>query len=100
MRAGIAVRVHDSCAEDLRLELDSRPCLNARSLFTQQLMWQHWEDKGGEERNRPPYRACRRLRTSVLANRHSLTYECIGDYLYFCMRTLIQTNYAKNKCIN
>ena len=62
------------------------PSLNARSLFTQQQMgtrWQHWEEKGGDERNWPPYLTCLRLRISVLFNKHSPTYESIRDYLYF-----------------
>ena len=66
-------------------ESDSTPWPNARSLFTQQQMgtwWQHWGDKGGEERNWPPYLTCRWLRISVLSNRHSPTYESIWDYLY------------------
>ena len=59
--------------------------LNSRSLFTQQQMgtqWQHWGDKGGEERNWPSYLTCRWLSISVLSNWHSLTYESIRDYLF------------------
>ena len=53
-RGGIAVTAHVLCAEGLWFESDSRPRLNARSLFTQQRMgtcWQHWGDRGGEERS-------------------------------------------------
>ena len=82
------VKAHASHAEGLRLEPYSMPWLNARSLFTQQQMgtqWEHWEDKGGEERNWPPYLTCRWLRISVLSNRHSPTYESIRDlYAYVC----------------
>ena len=39
-------------------------------------------DKGGEEKNWPPYLTCRWLRISVLCNRQSPTYESIRDYLY------------------
>ena len=49
--------------------------------------WQHWGDKGGEERNWPPYLTCRWLRISVLSNRYSPTYESIRDYLYFTLST-------------
>ena len=35
-RGGIAVTAHVCCAEGLWFESDSRPRLNARSLFTQQ----------------------------------------------------------------
>ena len=61
---GIVVRAHASRAEGLRFEPDSMPWLNARSLFTQQRMgtwWQHWGDKGGDERKCPPYLTCRWL---------------------------------------
>ena len=44
--------------------------------------WQHWGDKGGEERNWPPYLTCRWLRMSVHSNRHSPTYEIIRNYRY------------------
>ena len=67
------VRAHASCAEGLRFEPDSMPWLSARSLFTQQQMgtqWEHWGDKGGEERNWPPYLKCRWPGISVLSNRH------------------------------
>ena len=46
------VRVHASRAEVLRLESDSMPQPNARSLFTQQQMgswWQHWEIKAARK---------------------------------------------------
>ena len=74
MGAGsIVVRAHASCAEGLRFELDTMPLLNARSLPTQQSMgawWEHWGDKGGEERNWPPYLECRWFRISVLSKRY------------------------------
>ena len=85
------VRAHASHAEDQRFEPNSMPLLNARSLFTQQQMstqWEHWGDKGGEERNWPPYLTCRWLRISVLSNRHSPTYRSIRDYLYFSMHKM------------
>jgi len=56
------------------------------SLLIQQRMgtwWQHWGDKGGEERNWPPYLVCQWLRISVLFHRHSPTYKSILDY--FCL---------------
>ena len=90
-RGGIVVRTHASRAEGLRLEPDSMPWLNARSLFTQQQMgtwWQHWRDKGSEERNWPPYQTSRWLRISFLSNRHSPTYESIWrdlSLLYWMM---------------
>ena len=61
-RGSIVIRAHASHAESLQFEPDSMPLLNARSLFTQQQMgtqWEHWGDKGGEERNWPPYLTCR-----------------------------------------
>ena len=82
---GIVVRAHASHVEGLRFESDSMPCLDARSLFIQQQMgtwWQHWGDKGGEERNWPPYLTYRWLRISVLSNRHSPTYESIREHFY------------------
>ena len=85
-RGSIVVRMHASHAESLRLEPESMLRLNARSLLTQQRMgtwWRHWGDKGGEERNLPPYLTCRWLSISLLSNRHSPTYESILDYLYF-----------------
>ena len=51
---GIVVRAHASRAKSLQSESDLMAWLNARSLFTQQQMgtlWQHWGDKGGEEKN-------------------------------------------------
>ena len=89
-RGGIVVRAHASHADGLRFEHDSM-FLNARSLFTRQQMgtqWEHWGDKGGEERNWPPYLTCRWLRISVLSNRHSTTYENIRDYLYRVNKTI------------
>ena len=74
-------RAHAPREVGLWFESNSIPLLNARSLFTQQRMgtwWQHWGDKGGEERNWPPYLTCRWLRISYLANRHSPTYESYG----------------------
>ena len=85
-RRSIVVGAHASNAESLRLEPDSMTWLNARSLFNQQQIgteWEHWGDKGGEERNWPASLTCRWLRISVLSNRHSPTYESIRDYLYF-----------------
>ena len=82
----IVVRAHAYRAEGVRFQHDSMPWLNARSLFTQQqtgTWWQHWGDKGSEERNWPPYLTCRWLRISVLSNRHSPKYESIRHYLYF-----------------
>ena len=73
-RVSIVVRAHASRGKGLRFEPDSMPRLNARSLFTQQQMgtqWEHWGDKGGEERNWPPYLTCRWLSISVLSDRHS-----------------------------
>ena len=90
-RGGIAVRAHNSCAESLRLKPESRPLLNARSLFTQQQMgtwWQHLGDKGGEERTCPPYLTCQWLRINFLSNWHSPTYENIRDYLLYTMITM------------
>ena len=85
-RGSIVVRAHASYAEGLLFEPKSMLRLNARSVLTQQRMgtwWQHWGDKGGEERNWPPYLTCRWLKISVLSNRHSPTYESIRwDYLY------------------
>ena len=54
-------------------------------------------DKGGEERNWPPYLTCRWLRISVLSNRHSPTYEIIrGQPLHipYCLleRVLVLGN--------
>jgi len=80
------VRAHASRAEGLRFESDSLPWLNASRLLTQQQMdtrWQHWGDKGSEDRNWPPYLKRWWLRISILLNRHSRTYESIRDYLYF-----------------
>ena len=80
------VRAHASHAEGLRFEPDSMPWMNAHSLFTQQqkgTWWEHWGDKGREERDWPPYLTSRWLRISVLSNRHSPTYESIQDYLHF-----------------
>ena len=74
-----------ACVEGLRFESDSRPWLDAHSLFSQQRIgtwWQHWGNRGGEERNWPPYLTCRWLRISFLSNRHSPTYESVRDYLY------------------
>ena len=39
-------------------------------------------DKGGEERNWPPYLTCRWLSISVLSNRHSPTYDSFRAYLF------------------
>ena len=46
------------CAEDRGSGPTWNHWLEARSLFTQEQMgtrWKHWGDKGGEERNWPPY---------------------------------------------
>ena len=69
--------------------------LNARSLFTQHQMgtqWEHWGDKGSEERNWPPYLTFRWLRISVPSNRHSPTDESIRDYLYFTTFSAAEIN--------
>ena len=90
------VRAHTSRTESLRFDSDSMPWMNARSLFTQQRMgtwWQHCGDKGGEERNWPPYLTCRWLRISVLSNRHSPTYESIRDYLYLMLSSGVHVMY-------
>ena len=50
------------------------------------------EDKGGEERNWPPYLTCRWLRISVLSHRHSPTYESIRDYLYLTILCYLMFN--------
>ena len=84
-RGSIVFRAYASRAEGLRFQPDSISWLNNRSLFTQQQIgtwWQHWEDKGGEERNWPLYLIWQWLSISVLSNRHSPTYESIRDYLY------------------
>ena len=85
-RGSIVLTVHASQARGLRVEPDSMPLLNARSLFTQQQMGtqcEHWGDKGGEERNWPPYIICRWLRIRILSNRHSPTHKSVRDCLYF-----------------
>ena len=69
--------------------------LNARSLFTQHQMgtqWEHWGDKGSEERNWPPYLTFRWLRISVPSNRYSPTDESIRDYLYFTTFSAAEIN--------
>ena len=80
------VKVRASHAEGLRLESDLMPHTECSlTLLTQQQMgtwWQHWGNKGGEEKNWPPYLVCRLLRISFLSNRHSRKYESIQDYLY------------------
>ena len=56
--SSIAVRAVAYCAEDHGSGPTSSLWLDARSLSTQQRMgtrWKHWGDKGGEERNWPPY---------------------------------------------
>ena len=45
--------------------------------------WEHWGDKGGEERNWPPYLTCRWLSISVLSNRHSLRTKAYGTTFTF-----------------
>ena len=71
-RCGIVVIAHASRAEGLQFESDPVATLG---------------DKGGEERNWPPYLKCRWLRISVLSNRHSPTYGSIRDCLYLLCRT-------------
>ena len=99
-RGGVAVRAPVSCAESLRLESDSRFLPTARINFTQQQMatwWHHWGDKGGKERNWPPYLTCRWLRKSFLFNRHFPTYRSIRDYLYVFIRSgqlVMEKNYT------
>ena len=44
-RGGIVVRAHASRAEGLRFEPDSKPWLNARSMFTQQRMDTWWQSQ-------------------------------------------------------
>ena len=97
-RGSIVVSAHASHAEGLRLEPDSMPWLNVRSLFTQQQMgtqWEHWAEKGGEERNWPPYLTFRWLSISVLSDRHSPTCENFWDYLhlYFTFKGAVKWSF-------
>ena len=87
-KSSIVVRAHASHAEGLWFESDlTRVHASEQQMGTQ---WEHWGDKGGEERNWPSYLTCQWLGISVLSNRHSHTYESIRDYLYLlCKKQII-----------
>ena len=56
--SSIAVRALAYCAVGSRFETHFKLKVDTRPLPTQQQMgiwWKHWGDKGGEERNLPPY---------------------------------------------
>ena len=56
--------------------------------------WKYWGDKGGKERNWPPYLTMLRPRTSVLSNRHYIMHRLYMGltftfYVKFLMKCIL-----------